>query len=498
MAVAQGPCPSCGATIEFGVASSLSKVCPYCRHVVVRTDRDWRDVGRAADLANTPSRVAVGDRGEIRGVAFEVLGRVQLDYGRGPWDEYYCLFGTSDRGWIAEAQGQLYVTMLTSQVPQLPPAASLAPDQRVTLGGYGAFRVSERRTARVLSAEGELPAQPTRERLYADLTGDAGAFATLDYNDGTRPPELYVGHQVPLAELRVVPRGGERPGAQKVSLDAIACPSCGGALPAPADRSIERVACRYCHAITEVASLKVVARQAAAAAIPKIPLGSTATLQGIKYVVIGFMRRSASIEGERFAWHEYLMFAESLGFRWLVEDEGNWLFARPIAGGELQSGSGAVVWHGRPFSVRNENDARVEYVLGEFYWKVEVGETTRATDFISGGDVLSREVGDGEVQWTYSTPVPWKNIAHAFGIATSAGYVPGNSASEGYALPGSGVGGAWFGTSSDGGARAMSGGTIVAIIVFVIVCFVCISFSDDGGFGGFGGGGGGFGGFGGK
>ncbi|MCC6900244.1 MAG: DUF4178 domain-containing protein, partial [Polyangiaceae bacterium] len=92
MAVAQGSCPSCGASIEFGVGSSIAKVCEYCRATVVRSDRGLENLGKVADIANTPSLIAVGDQGTLAGRPFEVLGRVQLDHGKGPWDEYYVTF----------------------------------------------------------------------------------------------------------------------------------------------------------------------------------------------------------------------------------------------------------------------------------------------------------------------------------------------------------------------------------------------------------------------
>jgi hypothetical protein len=92
MAIAQGTCPSCGTPIEFGLGSSLAKVCGSCRVTVVRTDRGLQNFGKVAALADTPSIVAVGDQGKLDGRHFEILGRVQLDYGLGPWDEYYVVF----------------------------------------------------------------------------------------------------------------------------------------------------------------------------------------------------------------------------------------------------------------------------------------------------------------------------------------------------------------------------------------------------------------------
>jgi len=142
MPVAQGTCPGCGAPIAFGVGSSIAKVCEYCRATVLRTDRGLQNLGKVADLALTPSLIAVGDQGTLAGRPFEVLGRVQLDHGLGPWDEYYVAFDYGQAwGWLAYAQGHWYVT---TQVPGLPAPAynALGLELDVPLGHYGTFRVA--------------------------------------------------------------------------------------------------------------------------------------------------------------------------------------------------------------------------------------------------------------------------------------------------------------------------------------------------------------------
>lgn len=74
MAIAEGNCPSCGAPIQFGLGASLARVCVSCRATVLRTDRGLEECGRVAALAETPSRVSVGDHGTLAGRPFFVLG----------------------------------------------------------------------------------------------------------------------------------------------------------------------------------------------------------------------------------------------------------------------------------------------------------------------------------------------------------------------------------------------------------------------------------------
>src|SRR5260221_2130378 len=159
MAVASGSCPSCGASIEFSVGASVSKVCEYCKATVFRTDRGLEDLGKVAAIANLPSLIAVDDEGTLAGRPFRVLGRVQLDHGAGPWDEYYIALDLgASWAWLAYAEGTWYVTALAPAQVAVPPLESLHVERDVALGGAGAFRVSEVETGRVVSAGREGPA----------------------------------------------------------------------------------------------------------------------------------------------------------------------------------------------------------------------------------------------------------------------------------------------------------------------------------------------------
>jgi len=230
MAIAQGTCPSCGAPIEFGLGSSMAKVCGACQATVVRTDRGLQDFGKVAALADTPSLIAVGDQGKLEQRHFEVLGRVQLDYGLGPWDEYYVAFDYGKEwGWLAYAQGRWYLTFLLPNVAA-PPRESIRVDEDFWLP-QGKFTTAEARNATVLSAEGELPEPitPGHLRVYADAYGRDNAFATLDYGDGSEPSAVYVGKLLADSQLTIVTPGPRT--LRKVKTTQLQCPNCGGDVP---------------------------------------------------------------------------------------------------------------------------------------------------------------------------------------------------------------------------------------------------------------------------
>ncbi len=474
--LAQGACPSCGAPVAYGVGASIAQVCRYCKAVVVRSDRDLRALGRVADLTPTNSLLALGDGGRVAGRPMRVLGRVQLDHGEGPWDEWYVGFDDGGWGWLAYAQGNWYATSEVAPPPSPPPWQGLEPERDVGLGQAGTFRAVERRQGRVVSAEGELPMAiaPGQARFYVDLVGPNEGFATLDYGDGREAVRLFVGRQLGEGALEVRP-GGERQ-AQAVETGGLACPNCGANVPALVPGRTERLACPHCNAVSDIAARRVVAAQEAARLRPDVPVGSRGTFDGRAYVACGYVERSGVIEGERFAWQEYLLFGEGVGFKWLVKDEGTWRWVTPVNASEVdvRQRPGRVSWRGRGFSLRNRNRARVDYVLGEFYWKVRVGEEVEAEDYLGDGNtVLGREAGEGEVNWSLATPASWPTIAAAFG------------------LPVGGAGARLQAPSGGGQAKMSPTALVVVVVLLLLVLLLLIACGSCGGGGGssYGGGG---------
>jgi hypothetical protein len=467
MAVASGPCPNCGSTIEFKAGSSLSLVCKYCKSVVVRTDRDMRNLGKVADVVFSDSALAPGDRGTFRGRSFEVQGRLVLQHPQGgTWEEYYAVFDGRNPAWISEAQGFWQVVNAVQFVP--PPLSTLGPQVQVNLQPHGVFVVQEKNTGTFLSAEGELPfaAAPGTTRVFVDLSAAGGGWASIDYGDGNAAPQVFVGVQTSFAEFQIQHRGGDRPAAQVKTAD-IKCPSCGAPMPVLSPGA-ERVACRHCNALSDIKLQQVVAKQAEAREQPGIELGRKGVLpvadaRGVynaEWTVLGYVERSTGYPGsdEWFGWQEYLLYNPQHGYRWLVFDEGKFLLVTPLAAGDVDASRAPVFVRMRNihFQRRNAQAARVDFVLGEFYWKVEVGETVQAEDYEHGREIISCERTGSEVNWSHGVVIPTQVVTAAFG------YQPKASA----------YGAASYGSSSAGSSGTPTGLIVAIVIIVMFLIFV--------------------------
>ncbi len=443
MPVLQANCPACGAPIAFKSGSSIVVVCEYCNSVVARTDRALEDLGKVADVVESGSPLDVGLKGVYRGVAFELTGRAQLAHAAGGiWDEWYAAFADGRWGWLAEAQGRFYLTYKISSPIEVPPFDALSAGERVpSIPVSVPMMVAEKGEARMLAAEGEIPYRlvPGETYAYADLSGAGGTFATIDY--GETPAQLFVGREVPFAELGIAEsaRKPERE-APRVSAAQLQCPQCAGPLELRAPDRAERVTCPNCGSLLDInhGQLHFLKALNPAAYTPLLALGSSAELRGKSFTIIGYMVRSVEFDATRYFWEEYLLYNPAIGFRWLVQSDNHWSFVETVPPGEAVESGKTVKFGGRTFKAFQDAAARVEHVAGEFYWKVTTGETVRAVDFIRPPEMLSKEVSGGyggegrrkkkeqpqqqpapaleaeEVNWSLGTYIKKKEIERAF------------------------------------------------------------------------------------
>ena len=409
-------CPTCGAPVEFRYDDSFVRACDHCRAAVVRGDRGAETLGQFADLMPVASALQLFAEGRDGTTSILLIGMAQLRHAAGGvWQEWYAKLDGGKWAWISEAQGRLYLTFERDEV-SAPSIAALAPGTQVALAG-SSFTVAERGTATYVSARGEIPYRlvPGSTFQFADLSDGRGGFATIDYGDGSELPVIYIGMQVTPHGLGFT--GGEPPAATAPVAGArLACPQCNGPLELRAPDQTLRIACPYCNSLVSVegGALSIIARQASVPH-PVLALGSKGRFVDGELTVIGYVARSAYLDETWWPFEEYLLHAPSVGFRWLVCSDGHWSYVQPVATGAVELAPGPI-YDGVAFRAFQRSALRVDSVLGEFYWRVEVGERVRGEDYIAPPAMLSREVTASEQNWSLSSYLTRREVAAAFGV----------------------------------------------------------------------------------
>lgn len=417
-------CPSCGAPVTFKSAASIFAVCEFCQSTLVRHDQQLEDIGKMAALAEDRSPLQLGAEGRWNGLHFALIGRIQLKYSQGLWNEWHILFDDMRTGWLSEAGGEYVLSFLKFAPEGIPKFEEIRVGESVTLAKRS-WEITNIENAECIAGQGELPfkvgagyAAPVVDLREGDN------FATLDYSE--TPPLFFVGSPVKfeslaMTNLRDPSAGGAIPEIN-IQAQVFRCPSCGSPMSARS-AEIKSVGCVSCGAVVDTSDKNYQLLSAALETgqekyIPRLPLGSTGTLEGQPVEVIGFLVKQTRSEGIAYDWREYLLAGPNGTYRWLTEYNGHWNLAdvlskHPRLGtrtvSEFQYGD-------QKYKHFSTYPAEVIQVAGEFTWRVARGDVAKLTDFVSPPLMLSREHTDNEISWSLCRYVELAEIQTAFGL----------------------------------------------------------------------------------
>ncbi len=443
----QAACPNCGAPVEFASAASASAVCSFCRSTLVRDGESLRKIGTSAELFEDYSPLQLGSAGKYAGEPFTIVGRLQISYAEGSWNEWHALFDAGKSAWLSEDNGR-FVISFDAELPEAaPPATALVLGQQQILAGQ-AFTVAALTQVTLAAAQGELPRPPAlgASFLVAELRNTQDEVGSLEYSKPEKP-QWSLGRSVRLADLSLT--GLREESSKTLGSRSIPCPNCGASLEPKLDSS-KSIACPQCGSVVDISGGAGgdLAHYAQSIGVPPlIPLGKQGTLPlpdgtAVTWQVVGYQERA---DNEDSHWREYLLFNKTEGFAFLVDAEDGWSLVRPLTG--APSGRGQQVqWQGKSYALKYEYPAHTVSVQGEFYWQLKKDDVVQVADYAAGPDLLSREATAGEITWSQGRIIGADVVMRAFGIA----------------LP-----------VRD--ARPSSGSSMVkAIIVFVIILIVIV------------------------
>lgn len=422
-------CPGCGAPIEFKSTASVMAVCGYCQTTVLKDANSVRDLGKMGAVLEDYSPIQIGTSGRFAGRAFSVVGRIQLRYVAGFWNEWAILFDDGTSGWFSDASGQYTITFPKDPLPQPPQFEQLRPGAPLTLGG-STWIASDVRVARCTGGQGELPFQvgPGWEARVADFRSTTH-FLTLDFSDGPKPA-VYLGEAVTLASLnaqllRDPDTIAKSAGRFAGKVEALDCPQCGHPVKVAAGVT-SHFLCPACHAQVDLtgAQATVLAQGAAVAAVPfALELGGEARIDGAIYTVLGALKR-ASLTDASDAWNEYLLYAPGRDFVWLVESDAGWQRAEVLDAWPVWNSPDRVVLDGQSFQRRSSYSDRVIYAAGSFNWAAQVGDVTHVIEFANGPVTLAAEATASELTISRARSVPLDQVRAWFGKPVHAAQSP--------------------------------------------------------------------------
>ncbi|MES2187237.1 MAG: DUF4178 domain-containing protein [Pseudomonadota bacterium] len=414
--VYRAPCPGCGAPVDFRSAQSTHAVCSFCHSTVVRSGETLQRIGRMAELFQDYSPLQLMAAGRWGAHGFTIVGRLQYKSAEGVWSEWHAALDDGTSAFLAEDNGS-YVFAREMALPiAVPPADALRVGAATAIDGKS-YSVAFRGAVTLLAAEGELAhfRETGLPFELAELRSEDGFVLSLEYD--SVPPAVSRGEPVALEALQLT---GLREASEKdEAARQFSCPNCGAPVEVRLADS-KTITCPSCHSIIDLsAGIGGELRHALQddPVQPLIPLGSTGTLQGTAWQIVGFQHRLGQEpdDDERFGWSEYLLYNRQKGFSFLVDATDGWSLVKPATGApKAKDGDDKVSYLGTTYKLESRYRAETIYVAGEFYWPVARGDLTNNADYDSGRSLLSRESSRNEVTWSIGSRIDSAAVAAAF------------------------------------------------------------------------------------
>jgi hypothetical protein len=210
-----------------------------------------------------------------------------------------------------------------------------------------------------------------------------------------------------------------------VHAKSISCPNCGSPVELRGFAHTLSAVCPKCLSVLDASSPEVQILQkfqGKTQVAPTIPLGTRGKIGNTQLEVIGFQVRQVETGDDSYSWDEYLLFNPYQGFRYLTEYNGHWNFVHVETAlpEKLQArGKPAVRFGGKTYLAFDSMTASTVYVLGEFPWRVQRGESIVCGDFVAPPSMLSSEASSGDITWSRAEYMTGSQVWQAFKLPGS-------------------------------------------------------------------------------
>ncbi len=213
---------------------------------------------------------------------------------------------------------------------------------------------------------------------------------------------------------------GETPmsGGDSAGVKSFTCPACGGAVTLRAAGHSISAVCPYCSSVIDTANdtFRIIKQNHERNRPTEIPIGAKGILRGTKWEVIGYQSKVDMSQASH--WDEYLLFNPYFGFSFLVQADHHWNLARVIRRDLGRGGADhEIEFEGEKFHIFWRSRCTVDYVKGEFYWRVRKGEAVNYFDYIAPPRMLSVEKSPQEVTVSVAEYLQREEVEQAFGLA---------------------------------------------------------------------------------
>lgn len=194
-------CSNCGAGLDVENQFIRTVTCRFCgTNFMVSGSETLDPTGKSATLADYPSRLSIGQRGEIRGRGFRVLGRIRYAYDAGFWEEWQIAWDDgAPPDWLEEDEGYWTVYRRERVKGAIPLYDQARVGSTIGINNKQVF-ITEKRTGKVAGSEGQFSSVFPLTGTFGYIQG-AADNQTVSVNYWTDEIELSIGDDLEHHEL---------------------------------------------------------------------------------------------------------------------------------------------------------------------------------------------------------------------------------------------------------------------------------------------------------
>lgn len=364
------------------------------------------NVGKIGQILEDYSPIQIGTTGIYQKEHFTVIGRLQLSYEAGLWNEWYILFDNHQSAWLGEASGQYAITYEVNPDNPPPELPAIKPGSVYQHQGLS-YTATDVRKAQCVGGEGELPFMVGSgyQAQVADYRSGE-YFLTIDYSHG-KTATLYAGRAVDLSTLKCQLLLSDndistRAGRIKGSVHTLHCPNCGFALPYNVGVATQ-LSCPSCASSVDCSGDRAVLLSKMQAQLKarfaRLELGAKGRIHGNTWTIIGLIEcKDPQYDGE--IWVEYLLFNSKKGFLWLVQTESSWYETEVLNQHPNTQSEEIVKFKSVNYRLNERYASDVIYAAGAFNWRVAVNDRTWIEEYTNNNTALIKEQTAHEITWS--------------------------------------------------------------------------------------------------
>ena len=409
-------CPDCNRQLPFTHGATNLVQCTGCGSVIYR--KPDNTVINKPQLT-IPSKVEViqpGTTGTWENKSFTVLGRFRAWFEEAVFNYWTIRFDNDELGWLAEGYG-LYSVVMAATLKSEPSNSEI---RQMKVGSTcdlddTHFVVEKKQNCYKWDIEGELfiPQVQSSFRVF-ELTAESGKHITLfefDKYDLLVYATFYVAPEsLALQNLR----------REELTGKTFTCTDCKEPITVKTFPYAQSCACKSCgswYTMENGMDYKK-SRKAKTSAIPSITIGTTGTIRGIDYEVIGFTKKE-EINEYHSKWMEYTLYNPFEGYAFLSEYDGHWIYLREEGDSPplLDEQSKEIIQGKEEFELFNSYNYKVIDARGEFPYNIFNNEETKVKEYINPPQVWIRDKDNKEgIKWFLGHHIAPKELKKALNL----------------------------------------------------------------------------------